>query len=105
MNKVKLYSKSFENEEQMVYYLSYFLLIRSAEQGQVFGVAVQKSDDSGMAEDDAVEGMFENREEAEAFLFRLAEGLALPLELTALCDDYISEKESKNLNEMEQEAS
>ena len=107
MNKVKLYSKSYENEEQMLFHLSYFLLIRSAEQGQVFGIAVQKSDDSGVIEEDAVEGLFEGKEEAEAeaFLFRLAEGLALPMELTALCDDYISEKESKNLNEMEQEAS
>jgi hypothetical protein len=56
-------------------------------------------------EKDAVEGLFEDREEAEEFLSRLAEGLALPVELIALCDDYISEKESKNLNEMEQEAS
>lgn len=105
MDKVKLYSKSFENEENMKFHLNYFLLIRSAEQGQVFGVAVQKSDDSGMAEDDAVEGMFENREEAEAFLFRLAEGLALPLELTALYDDYISGKENEDVNKKAQEAS
>ena len=105
MNKVKLYSKSFENEEQMVYHLSYFLLIRSAEQGQVFGIAVQKSDDSGVIEEDAVEGLFEGKEEAEAFLFRLAEGLALPMELIALCDDYISEKEEQNAYVKEQEAS
>ena len=105
MNKVKLYSKSFENEEQMVYHLSYFLLIRSAEQGQIFGVAVQKEELSGMTEEDAVEGLFEDREEAEEFLSRLTEGLALPIELTALCDDYIFEKENEILNEMEQEAS
>ena len=105
MDKVKLYSKSFENEEQMVYHLSYFLLIRSAEQGQIFGVAVQKEELSGMTEEDAVEGLFEDREEAEEFLSRLAEGLALPIELTALCDDYISEKENEILNKMEQEAS
>ena len=104
MDKVKLYSKSFENEENMKFHLNYFLLIRSAEQGQVFGVAVEKEELFGM-EEDAVEGLFEDREEAEEFLSRLAEGLALPVELIALCDDYISEKESKNLNEMEQEAS
>ena len=104
MDKVKLYSKSFENDEQGTFYLSYFLLIRSAEQGQVFGVAVEKEELFGM-EKDAVEGLFEDREEAEEFLSRLAEGLAFPVELIALCDDYISEKESKNLNEMEQEAS
>ena len=105
MEKVKLYTKSFENEEQMTFHLNYFLLIRSAEQGQVFGVAVQKEELYGLAEEDAVEGLFEDREEAEAFLFRLEEGLALPVELTALCDDYISEKENENINKMEQEAS
>ena len=104
MERVKLFSGSFENEEKMTFHLGYFLLIRSAEQGQVFGVAVQKDELFGM-EEDAVEGLFEDREEAEEFLSRLAEGLALPVELTALCDDYISEKESKYLNEMEQEAS
>ena len=105
MNKVKLYSKSYENEEQRIFHLSYFLLIRSAEQGQIFGIAVQKSDNFGVSEEEAVEGLFEDREEAEEFLSRLAEGIVFPVELTALCDDYISEKESKNLNEMEQEAS
>ncbi len=93
MEKVKLYSKSFENEEKMMFHLNYFLLIRSAEQGQVFGVAVQKTDGSGMVEEDAVEGLFENQDEAEGFLSKLAEGIALPIELTALCDDHISEKE------------
>ena len=104
MEKVKLYTKSFENEEQMTFHLNYFLLIRSAEQGQVFGVAVQKEELFGM-EEDAVKGLFEDREEAEEFLSRLAEGLALPIELTALCDDYISEKEEQNLYVKEQEAS
>ena len=105
MDKVKLYSKSFENEENMKFHLNYFLLIRSAEQGQIFGIAIHKTDDCGVTEEDAVEGLFENREEAEAFLFRLEEGLALPVELTALCDDYISEKENENINKMEQEVS
>ncbi|MBR4284415.1 MAG: hypothetical protein IKT48_06900 [Anaerotignum sp.] len=106
MEKVKLYSKSFENEEKMMFLLNYFLLIRSAEQGQVFGVAVQKTDGFGMVvEEDAVEGLFENKDEAEAFLFKLAEGFALPIELTALCDDYISEKEEQNSYVKEQEAS
>ena len=105
MERVKLFSGSFENEEKMTFHLGYFLLIRSAEQGQVFGIAVQKSDDSGVIEEDAVEGLFEGKEEAEAFLFRLAEGLALPMELIALCDDYISEKEEQNAYVKEQEAS
>ena len=95
MNKLRLYTKQFVNEKQAEYQLDYSLLIRSAEQGQVFGVAVQQRDVSAVVEDETVEGLFENRHEAEAFLSRLAEGLALPVELAALCDDYISEREFK----------
>ena len=43
--------------------------------------------------EEIVEGLCENKDEAVQFLFGLAEGLALPIELTALCDDFISEKE------------
>ena len=103
MNKIHLYSKMFSDEEQSVFHLNYFLLIRSAEQGQTFGVAVQKTDASDIAEEEAAEGLFEDREAAETFLFRLAEGLAMPVELLALCDDYIFEKEEENT--LEQAAS
>ena len=41
-------------------------------------------------------------EEAEEFLSRLAEGLAFPIELTALCDDYISERESEKEHDLVQ---
>lgn len=105
MNKRKFYTRSFMNHEQAEFQLDYFLLIRSAEQGLVYGVAVQKTDASGNVEEDAVEGLFESAGEAEMFLFRLAEGLALPVELAALCDDCISELESEKKLKMGQAAS
>ena len=95
MKKKKLYTKSFRNEENVVYQLEYSLTIRSAEQGRIYGMAIQKRDSVGNQEEEAFEELCENREEAEAFLFRLAEGVAHPIELTALVDDYVSEKEEE----------
>ena len=95
MEKLKLYTKSFVNEENVAYQLEYSLVIRSAEQGRTYGTAILKTDSAGNAEEELVEGLCENREEAEELLFRLADGLALPIELMALCDDYIYEKEEE----------
>lgn len=96
MEKMKLYEKCFSDEQNTLYQLEYSLVVRSAEQGKVYGVAVQKTDHEGEKEEAFVEGLCEIREEAEAFLFRLAEGLVFPVTLTALCDDYIYAKEEKN---------
>ncbi|MBQ7104068.1 MAG: hypothetical protein IJN89_08425 [Anaerotignum sp.] len=95
MNKTNMYTKSFTDEEMSVCRLDYSLLIRSAEMGQIFGVSVQKTDAFSVVEEETVDGLFETRDEAERFLSVLAEGLALPIELTALCDDYISKRESE----------
>ncbi|MBQ3567321.1 MAG: hypothetical protein IJA25_00125 [Anaerotignum sp.] len=95
MDKTNMYQKSFTDEEMSVCRLDYSLLIRSAEMGQIFGVSVQKTDAFGVMEEESVDGLFETCDEAERFLSVLAEGLALPTELTALCDDYISERESE----------
>ena len=95
MEKMKLYADSFRNEENDVFQLEYFLLIRSAEQGKTYGVSIAMTDAEGTIEEDSVEGICKNREAAEQFISRLAEGIALPVELVALCDDYISERESE----------
>ena len=95
MEKMKLYADSFRNEENDVFQLEYFLLIRSAEQGKTYGVSIAMTDAEGTIEEDSVEGICKNREAAERFISRLAEGIALPVELAALCDDYISERESE----------
>ena len=101
MERLKYYEKNIVTEEKNVYRMEYSLLMQSADGGNCFGVAVQKTDAEGNLEKDEVEGLCENREDTERFLFRLAEGLALPVELASLCDDFISEKEFvENMNEM-----
>ena len=57
MEKMKLYTKSFTNEENAVNQLEYSLLVRSAEQGRIYGVAVQKTDSAGIQEEECVEGL------------------------------------------------
>ena len=105
MKKVKLYANSFTDEKNTAHLLEYFLLIHSAEQGKVYGIEITKIDAAGNMEKDAVEGLCESRDEAEGFLFRLAEGLALPVALAALCDDHISEREFGKKFKMVQAAS
>lgn len=105
MEKMRLYTKSFTDERNAVHQLEYFLLIRSAEQGRIYGIAIRKTDAAGNMEKELVEGLCESRDEAERFLFRLAEGLALPVELVALCDDYISERKFGKKFKMVQAAS
>ena len=105
MEKMRLYIKSFADERNAVYQLEYFLLIHSAEQGKVYGIETTKTDAAGNMEKELVEGLCESRDEAERFLFRLAEGLALPVALVALCDDYISEREFGKKFKMVQAAS
>ena len=105
MEKMKLFEKSFTNEKNAVYQLEYFLKIRSAEMGKTYGVMIRNTGADSVAEEDSVDGLCESREETEAFLFRLAEGLALPMELTALCDDFIFERENEKKLEAEKAAS
>ena len=105
MEKMKLFEKSFTNEKNAVYQLEYFLEIRSAEMGKTYGVMIRKTGAASVAEEDCVDGLCEDREAAEHFLFRLAEGLALPMELTALCDDFIFERENEKKLEAEKAAS
>lgn len=93
MEKQCCYKAFFETEENTVYHLEYSLLIQSVEQRKYYGVAVRMTNETGASEEDAVMGLCENREKAEQFLLRLKENLALPIELTALCDDFISEWE------------
>ena len=93
MELIRLFEKSFVNEEEKTYKLEYSLLVHSMEQREAYGVAVMKNDDAGNRESEQAEGLCESREEAEQFLYRLAENLTLPVELIALCDNYITEKE------------
>ncbi|MBR4114229.1 MAG: hypothetical protein IKK54_06260 [Anaerotignum sp.] len=105
MEKIMLFQNDVTNEEDAVFHLEYSLLIRSAEVGEVYGAMIRKTDADSVAEEDFVDGLCESREEAEHFLCRLAEGLALPMELTALCDDFIFELETEEKQISAQEAS
>ena len=55
-------------------------------------------DAHGILEKDMLYGISEKREDAEYFIGRLWKGGALPVELTALYDDFISEKEWQEEN-------
>lgn len=88
-----LFTKSFMNEKGLMHQLEYCLLIYSAETGEFYGVEIRKTDAMGNVEAEQVEGLCENREETEKFIEKLAEGQALPMELSVLCDDFVSERE------------
>lgn len=75
------------------YILKYSLLIRSGASGKVYGVEIERLDAAGICEIDTLQGVSEKRKEVEHFLSRLWKGGALPVELAALYDDFISEKE------------
>ena len=74
--------------------MEYFLEIRSAESGSIYGLEVVKKDAEGNVEKEMVTGFSDSREEAEMFLCRLAEGSVFPVELMVLCDEYQAEKEN-----------
>lgn len=104
MEKILLFQNDFINEENAAFHLEYFLLIRSAEMGETYGGMIRKTV-AGTDEEDSVDSLCENRKDTEAFLSRLAEGRALPIELAVLCDDFISERENEKFLEEEIAAS
>lgn len=93
MERKNLFSKKMIGEEKKEYCLDYSLLMHSTEYGNVYGIEIRKTANKTVVESDRVEGVSERMEEAEYLLRKLAEGLATPVELAALCDDYISERE------------
>ena len=88
-----LFTKSFINEKGIMRQMEYRLLIHSAEAGEAYGIEIRMTDAAGNAETETVAGLCENREDVETFIEKLAEGLALPMELAVLCDDFVSERE------------
>ena len=88
------YVKCFGNKTQPDFHVEYGLLVRSAEWGDTYGVEIIKTDAGGQVEKEQVYGLSDNRELVESFIDRLVAGAALPVELAALCDDFISENEA-----------
>ena len=98
MEKTKLYSRKYTDEDNRTYHLEYSLIAQPFVQATVYGVEILLDHEKR----EYVEGLCENREEAEGFLRRLADGLAFPVELAALSDDFISEREyEKELKNMQ----
>lgn len=94
MEKKLFCTKQLPDENGREIRLAYWLLIYSAKRERTYGVAVEKSDATGVCEWDAFCGLSQERESVERFLRKLCRGTALPTELAALCDDFVSEQEA-----------
>lgn len=95
-----MYQKTAFDAEQKKYNLQYSLLVYLDGTEKRYGVEIQMTDAEGRTETDFVHGLSAKKEEAEAFLHSLWAGAAFPVELAALCDDFISERERLAGNEM-----
>ena len=93
MEKKLFFEKQFLDENGREFRLAYWLITRSAKRERTYGVAVEKTGAAGICEYDAFCGLSQEREDVEEFLWRLCKGTALPAELAALCDDFISAQE------------
>ena len=89
-----LYTKHCEDVQKKAYSLKYFLLIDTTDRGTVYGIEIEK-EEPAVTEREMVRGLCAEREEAEKFLWKLWDGTAFPVELVALCDDFITEREEK----------
>ena len=81
--------------EGTAFYLEYELLCSLAREGDVYGVAIRKKTADGQLEEEQAEGLTHSRAVAEIFLKKLADGLAFPITLPALCDDFLYEEERR----------
>ncbi len=93
MEKMLFCEKQFLDENGREFRLAYWLVTRSVKRERTYGVAVEKTGAAGICECDTFCGLSQEREAVEEFLRRLCRGTALPTELAALCDDFISEQE------------
>lgn len=91
MEKITICRGSFLDEQNRQYDLEYSMLIRSVGGKEFYGVEIVKRDKKGKVEAEQACCIFSQYAEAEAFLHRLCAATALPVELCALCDDFISE--------------
>lgn len=91
MEKIMICRGSFLDEKNRRYDLDYSMLIRTVGGRKFYGPEIAKRDQAGEVEREAACCIFSRYEDAEAFLHRLCGATALPVELGALCDDFISE--------------
>lgn len=93
MKKTVLYQKKLQDGCNRECTLCYSLVIHATESGKVYGAEIEKTDEIGQQESALIYGVSENKEDVQYFMRRLCLGSALPLELDALYDDFIGEKE------------
>lgn len=93
MERIAICRKTFLDEENRCYDLKYSMLLCSADGREFYGIEIAMRDSAGKVEKESSCGIFSCRADAEKFLRRLCAATALPVELGALCDDWISERE------------
>ena len=91
MEKTIFFTKELVYEGE-TFTLEYALLCSPSQSGSVYGVSVKKQTEENQMEEDWVEGLTQKKETAEVFLKKLSDGFAFPVELVALCDDFLYEE-------------
>ncbi len=95
MEQKIIQTKQIKDENDRIWTMRYWLLVHTAEGGEVFGAAIDQCAAEKIVERDEVLGLSERKEDAMLFLDRLCNGDAMPVELVALADDYMLEQEWK----------
>ena len=95
MEKTLICRTKFLNEQEQEHVLSYWLLVCSSAEGEVYGVGIEESDEAGVLDRVLMCGLSIEQEEVRSFIDRLCAGTGLPTELAGLCDDFVSEQELK----------
>ncbi|MBM6828218.1 hypothetical protein H9X85_01070 [Anaerotignum lactatifermentans] len=94
MEQTMIEQKQIADERNRFWTVRYWLLACPAEEdGLVFGAAIDRCNEERLVEREEVPGLSRQKEDVLLFLERLSRGDALPVELMALADDYISERE------------
>lgn len=82
------------DEYKNLFQMRYALLIHPNKDGDcVYGIAIEKCEGEKVLEREEIYGFSEQEEEAFSFFTRVSDGEAMPVELMALADDYITERE------------
>lgn len=92
MERSMVHQREFKQGQEIFTAHYYFF---SQDQGNdiFYGVGIEKKKGNQVIEIECVEGLSEEKGEVEKFLYTLWVEQCLPVELVALCDDFISEKE------------
>ncbi len=93
MERITICKNTFLDEQNQRCDLDYSMLICKDADGESYGVAIAKRDAGGIAEEERFLGISLRPARVQAFLRKLCRATALPVELAALCDDFISEEQ------------